>query len=57
MLNSKPCINCYDMLKRSSIIKRVYYSNTEGNITCELLTNMNNCYESYGNRMMRKNGL
>ena len=38
-LNSKPCLACLEYMNKCGV-KKIYYSNTEGNIVCDTVDNL-----------------
>ena len=51
--NSRPCNSCIDKLSRYGIIK-VYYSNEDGDIVCELVDSMPKLHNSSGYKLRNK---
>ncbi len=48
LMNSKPCYHCTRMLKMLGI-RRVYYSDNNGNIVCERVSELSNTHITGGN--------
>lgn len=52
--NSRPCNHCIDKLKKIGI-RKVYYSNKDGNIIGEFIHNMEKLHVSQGNKFLEHN--
>ena len=51
--NSRPCNNCIDKLKKIGI-RKVFYSNEDGNIVGEFINDMEKLHISAGSKFMQK---
>lgn len=52
LVNSKPCKECLEVMKKQGNIRRVYYSTDEGKIQMEKLYNMTSDHICLGTRLM-----
>lgn len=54
LLNSRPCNSCITKLQEKGI-RKVYYSNSDGNIVCELVDSMKKIHICAGKKFRNKN--
>ena len=51
--NSRPCNACIDKMKQKGV-RKVYYSDENGDIKCEFVENMEKLHESSGNAFRKR---